>query len=79
MSSTRYAVPLPPPPAPVPEHFGTVLANLVGPRNIRPLLEARRAYVKAHPRPELPPPPGQEQLLVDRQLMEMYTVLSQTR
>lgn len=63
----------------VPEHFGTVLANLVGPRNIRPLIEARRAYVKAHPRPELPPPPCQEQLLLDRQLMEMYTVLSQKR
>lgn len=65
--------------AAVPEHFGTVLDNLVGPRNIRPLIEARRAYVKAHPRPELPPPPCQEQLLLDRQLMEMYAVLSQKR
>ncbi|CAM9921688.1 unnamed protein product, partial [Scytosiphon promiscuus] len=63
----------------VPEHFGTVLANLVGPRNIRPLTEARRAYVKAHPRPELPPPPPRERLLADRQLMDMYHLISQHR
>ncbi|CAN0116582.1 unnamed protein product, partial [Ectocarpus sp. 12 AP-2014] len=29
--------------------------------------------------PELPPPPSQEQLLLDRQLMEMYNVISQKR
>lgn len=62
-----------------PEHFGGILASLVGSRNLRPLSEARKAHLKAHPPPSEAPPPSPHRILVDRQLKDLCITLCEKR
>ena len=67
------------PPVSAPEHFGGILASLVGSRNLRPLSEARKAHLKANPPPSEVPPPSPGRVLVDRQLKDLCITLCEKR
>lgn len=75
----RPSHPSPTHPAPVGHNFGVIMDDLVGARNFRTLTEARKAYQKAHPIPEMEPLSSPERVLLDRQLKEICDAICERR